>query len=107
MPRGSKAKYSSKQKDQAKKIEQGYEKRGTSEKEAKRRAWATVNKMWGGAQKTTGAKKPKNTEPAKKGGKIGGKAAATKRTPAQRSTAAKKAARTRARRKTTRKTSKK
>ena len=44
MARGSKKKYTSKQKRQAEHIEEGYEKRGTGKKEAKRRAWATVNK---------------------------------------------------------------
>jgi hypothetical protein len=38
MARGSKAKYTSKQKRKAEHIEQGYEKRGTSKKEAERRA---------------------------------------------------------------------
>jgi hypothetical protein len=45
MPRGDKSSYSSKQKRQAEHIEEGYEKRGTSKKEAERRAWATVNKQ--------------------------------------------------------------
>ncbi len=52
MPQGDKSKYSSKQKRQAKHIEEGYEKKGTSEKEAKRRAWATVNKTTGGGKKS-------------------------------------------------------
>src|SRR5690606_20895293 len=43
MPRGDKSKYTDKQKRQAEKIEEGYEERGVSEKEAERRAWATVN----------------------------------------------------------------
>lgn len=51
MPRGDKSKYTDKQKRQAEHIEQGYEERGTSEKEAKRRAWATVNKTTGGGKK--------------------------------------------------------
>jgi hypothetical protein len=50
MARGSKKNYSSKQKRQASHIEEGYEKRGTSKKEAKKRAWATVNKQTGGAK---------------------------------------------------------
>jgi hypothetical protein len=49
MPRGSKASYSGKQKRQAEHIEEGYESRGVSSGEAKRRAWATVNKTTGGA----------------------------------------------------------
>ena len=44
MARGSKKKYTSKQKRKASKIEKGYKKRGVSSKEAERRAWATVNK---------------------------------------------------------------
>ncbi len=51
MPRGDKSSYSSKQKRKAEHIEEGYEKRGTSKKEAERRAWATVNKESGGGKK--------------------------------------------------------
>jgi len=51
MPRGDKSKYTSKQKRQAKHIEEGYEKKGVSENEAEKRAWATVNKMTGGGKK--------------------------------------------------------
>ena len=39
MARGSKKKYTSKQKRKASKIERGYRKRGVSSKEAERRAW--------------------------------------------------------------------
>ena len=52
MARGSKKKYTSKQKRKAEHIEKGYEKRGTSKKEAERRAWATVNKESGGGNKS-------------------------------------------------------
>jgi plasmid stabilization system protein ParE len=98
MPRGDKSKYTGKQKRQAEHIEEGYEARGLSEKEAERRAWATVNKMTGGGKKSgSGRGKGVNTEPAKKGGRLGGRAAA-KRSAAQRSASAKKAAATRARR---------
>lgn len=51
MPRGSKEKYSDKQKRQAKHIEESYENRGISKKTAAARAWATVNKKTGGAKK--------------------------------------------------------
>jgi plasmid stabilization system protein ParE len=51
MPRGSKEKYTDKQKRQAKHIEEGYEKHGVSNDEAERRAWATVNKESGGGEK--------------------------------------------------------
>ena len=44
MARGSKKKYTSKQKRKAHHIEKGYKKRGVSSKEAERRAWATVKK---------------------------------------------------------------
>ena len=44
MPRGDKSSYTDKQKRQAIHIEEGYEHRGVKPKEAKRRAWATVNK---------------------------------------------------------------
>jgi plasmid stabilization system protein ParE len=52
MPRGDKSKYTDKQKRQAEHIEEGYEDRGVSEKEAERRAWATVNKESGGGKKS-------------------------------------------------------
>jgi len=98
MPRGDKSSYSEKQKRQAEHIEQGYEKRGLSEGEAERRAWATVNKMTGGGKKSgSGRGKPTNKGPAKKGGKLGGKASAA-RPAAARSASAKKAAATRKRR---------
>lgn len=51
MPRGDKSSYSSKQKRQARHIEEGYEKKGASAKRAKRIAWATVNKQTGGGRK--------------------------------------------------------
>jgi len=51
MARGSKSKYTSKQKRRAEHIEEGYEKRGVGRKEAARRAWATVNKSSGGGKK--------------------------------------------------------
>lgn len=98
MPRGDKSSYSSKQKRQARHIEEGYEKRGTSRKEAERRAWATVNKETGGGKKSgSGRGKKVNRAPSKKGGKKGGKAAA-RRPKAARSASARKAAATRKRR---------
>lgn len=50
MPRGSKAKYSSKQKRQAQHIEDSEKKSGRSTKRAEQIAWATVNKETGGAK---------------------------------------------------------
>src|SRR3954447_19711109 len=96
MARGSKKKYTSKQKRQAEHIEEGYEKRGASKKEAERRAWATVNKVHKGGEKRGGGGygKKEDHSPMRKGGKKGG--AASKSRPASaRSASAKKAARTR------------
>ncbi len=55
MPVGDKSKYTKKQKRQAEHIEESYEARGYSEKEAERRAWATVNKIHGGGEKPGGS----------------------------------------------------
>ena len=97
MPRGSKSKYTDKQKRQAEDIAEGYESRGVSKKEAKARAWATVNKTYGGGAKGgSGHSKAVNKAPARKGGRKGGAASAAR--PAwARSASAKKAARTRKR----------
>ena len=98
MPRGNKAKYTDKQKRQAEHIEEGYEERGVPKREAQKRAWATVNAMTGGGKKSgSGRGKRVNKAPAKKGGRLGGQAAAS-RPAAERSASARKAARTRARR---------
>lgn len=97
MPRGDKSAYTDKQKRKAEHIEEGYEKRGVSEKEAERRAWATVNKEDGGGNKSGSGRGVKDTKvSAKRGGKAGGKASAS-RTAAERSASAKKAAATRKR----------
>jgi plasmid stabilization system protein ParE len=90
MPRGDKSSYSDKQKRMAEHIEKGYEDRGVSDKEAERRAWATVNKETGGGKKSgSGRGKPMNKEPSRKGGRSGGRASAS-RSAADRSAAAKK-----------------
>jgi len=52
MARGDKSAYTDKQKRKAEHIEESYESRGISEKEAERRAWATVNKQDGGGRKS-------------------------------------------------------
>jgi plasmid stabilization system protein ParE len=57
MPRGDKSAYTDKQKRQAEHIEEGYEKRGLSEEEAERRAWATVNKTDGGGKQSGSGRK--------------------------------------------------
>lgn len=87
MPRGDKSSYTDRQKRMAEHIEEGYEDRGVSEKEAERRAWATVNKETGGGQKSgSGRGKKENHEPARKGGRLG----AAHQSSATRSEAAKK-----------------
>ena len=95
MPVGDKSSYTGKQKRKAEHIEEGYKKQGPSEKEAERRAWATVNKMDKGGKKSgSGRGKKTDKSPARKGGRKGGAASAA-RPKAARSAAAKKAARTR------------
>jgi plasmid stabilization system protein ParE len=98
MPRGDKSKYTDKQERKADHIAEGYEKRGVPEKEAERRAWATVNKDDAGGKKPGGSGRGKHTghPAAHKGGEAGGKASAS-RTHAERSASAKKAAATRKR----------
>lgn len=74
MPKGDKSAYTDKQKRQAEHIEEGYEKRGVSEAEAERRAWATVNKESGGGKKSgSGRGKETSRESSKKGGAKGGR----------------------------------
>jgi plasmid stabilization system protein ParE len=74
MARGSKSKYTSKQKRKAEHIEEGYEKRGTSKKEAERRAWATVNKSDRGGKKSgSGRGKKSSKASSRKGGRKGGR----------------------------------
>ena len=80
MPRGDKSKYTDKQKRKAEHIEEGYEDRGVSKKEAERRAWATVNKESGGGKKSgSGRGKKGNKSSSRKGGKKGGKKAGRKK----------------------------
>jgi len=70
MPRGDKSKYTDKQKRKARHIEEGYEQSGVSEKEAERRAWATVNKETGGGNKSgSGRGVPDTNVSARKGGR--------------------------------------
>jgi hypothetical protein len=87
MARGSKDTYTDKQKRQAKHIADGYQAQGVSKKEAKARAWATVNKETGGGNKSgSGRGVPDTKVSSRKGGRIGGRSMTT----AQRSAAAKK-----------------
>ncbi len=69
MPRGDKSAYTDKQKRQAEHIEQGYEDRGVSKKEAESRAWATVNASDGGGKKSgSGRGRQGSKAPARKSG---------------------------------------
>lgn len=69
MARGSKEKYTSKQKRKATHIEEGIRKRGGSTERAKRIAWATVNKESGGGKKSgSGRGKPESHVSSRKGG---------------------------------------
>jgi len=73
MPRGDKSSYTDKQKRKAEHIEEGYEDRGVSHKEAERRAWATVNKESGGGNKSgSGRGKKESHASSRKGGHKGG-----------------------------------
>jgi plasmid stabilization system protein ParE len=97
MPQGDKSAYTDKQKRKAEHIEEGYEERGVSKKEAESRAWATVNKESGGGNKSGSGRGKKDTHvSAKRGGKIGG-AHSAQRSAAERSASAKKGAATRKR----------
>jgi plasmid stabilization system protein ParE len=94
MPRGDKSKYTDKQERKADHIAEGYEKRGVSDKEAERRAWATVNAGSGGGKKSgSGRGKKENHASSAKGGRK----SQDSRTHAERSAAAKKGAATRKR----------
>jgi len=80
MPRGDKSSYTSKQKRKAEHIEEGYEKRGVSKKEAESRAWATVNKEDKGGKKSgSGRGKKSSKTSSRKGGRKGGKASKDKK----------------------------
>jgi plasmid stabilization system protein ParE len=57
MARGDKSSYTDKQKRQVKHIEEGYLEQGVSKEEAKRRAWATENKISGGGKKSGSGRK--------------------------------------------------
>lgn len=79
MPSGDKSKYTDKQERKADHIAEGYEKRGVSDKEAERRAWATVNKDDGGGKKNGSGRGTETGHPvAHLGGALGGAAAASR-----------------------------
>jgi hypothetical protein len=74
MPRGSKKSYTSKQRRQAKHIEDSAKKSGKSSKTAARIAYATVNKQdSGGKQSGSGRGKTRSTASSRKGGRKGGR----------------------------------
>jgi len=80
MTRGSKEKYTEKQKRKAQHIEENYEKKGVPSEEAEARAWATVNKQSGGGERKGGSgkqKKPSQKSQARKDS--ANRAVATKR----------------------------
>jgi len=85
MPRGDKSSYTSKQKRQAGDIEQGYERKGVSKEESERRAWATVNKISGGGEKSVSGKNAASKKSASK-------KTTAKKPAAKKSSASKKAA---------------
>ncbi|WP_311267268.1 plasmid stabilization protein [Sphingobium sp. WCS2017Hpa-17] len=94
MPQGDKSSYTDKQKRKAQHIEQSYEERGVSHKEAQARAWATVNKDSGGGNKSgSGRGKPDSHASARKGS-----VASARRSAADRSAAGKKGWETRRKR---------
>jgi plasmid stabilization system protein ParE len=95
MPQGDKSKYTGKQERKADHIADSYEHKGVPEKEAERRAWATVNKDDGGGKQGGSGEKAHTGHPAAhRGGELGGKAAA-ERPAADRHASAVKAAATR------------
>jgi hypothetical protein len=75
MARGSKSSYTSKQRRQARHIEESGEKRGMSPKRAASMAYATVNKQDGGGTKSgSGRGKKRSTASSSKGGRKSGRA---------------------------------
>ena len=88
MPRGSKDKYTDKQKRQAEHIEEGYREKGVSWSEAEERAWRTVNAIHHGGEKPGGGgygKKDDKSVYRRAGRKGGRKKAASKKGSAGRS----------------------
>lgn len=86
MSRGSKAKYSEKQKRKAEHIEEGYEAKGVSPPKAAQIAWATVNKQSGGGEKS-GSGRSRSAEEKSKARKNSAERAATTKRAAGRSSA--------------------
>ena len=87
MPQGDKGKYTDKQKREAEHIAEGYEDSGVGKKEAKSRAWATVNKESGGGNKSgSGRGKKDDSSSSSRGGRKSGSSQSSEK----RSAAAKK-----------------
>lgn len=97
MPRGDKTKYTGQQERKAGHIAEGYEQRGVPEKEAERRAWATVNKDDGGGKQSGSGRGAATGHPASHAGGVKGGASSAGRSAADRSASARKAAATRKR----------
>jgi hypothetical protein len=87
MPQGDKDKYTGKQKRKAGHIAEGYEDRGVSEKEAKSRAWATVNRESGGGNKSGSGRGHKESHASSR---KGGRKSGSSQSASSRSAAAKK-----------------
>ena len=80
MPRGDKSSYTDKQKRQAAHIQEGYEERGLRPATAAARAWATVNKVWGGGKKSGSGRGTKpNFSSLRKGKRISRRSRRAKR----------------------------
>ncbi|MHC6225636.1 Rho termination factor N-terminal domain-containing protein [Pseudomonas sp. X10] len=79
MPRGSKDKYTDKQKCKAEHIEESYEAKGVSKEEAESRAWATVNKQSGGGERSGGSGQKTSSQAKEKARKSSARHAAATR----------------------------
>ncbi len=85
MAQGDKSKYTSKQKRKAEHIEEGYEKRGVSKKEAEERAWRTVNAQDKGGRNPGGSGRGKKSTSTRTGRKKrGSKTSSSKRSGSRR-----------------------
>lgn len=79
MPRGSKDKYTDKQKRKAEYIEESYEDKGVATDEAEKRAWATVNKQSGGGERSGSGKTKNESEKSRSRHDSAKRAVATKK----------------------------
>lgn len=78
MPRGSKEKYTEKQKRKAEHIEESYKEKGVKSGKAEAIAWATVNKQSGGGERS-GSGKTKAPEEKRQARKTSARRAAASR----------------------------